>query len=126
MISAARAASEPDRSYAFPRGAPARLAGESEPRQALPIAGCAAIGERLLRMGEGCRSGREVQGPGLATNSPVQTSKGLKTERRPGKEEEEVTADEIIVGIDDSPSARGLPLRTPDRPEQRLLHSWVE
>jgi hypothetical protein len=31
-----------------------------------------------------------------------------------------VTADEIIVGIDDSPSARGLPLRTPDRPEQRL------
>jgi hypothetical protein len=31
-----------------------------------------------------------------------------------------VTADEFIVGIDDSPSARGLPLRTPDRPEQRL------
>jgi hypothetical protein len=31
-----------------------------------------------------------------------------------------VTADEIIVGIDHSPSARGLPLRTPDRPEQRF------
>jgi hypothetical protein len=34
-------------------------------------------------------------------------SKELETERRPGKEKEQVmTADEIIVGIDDSPSAR--------------------
>ena len=37
-----------------------------------------------------------------------------------------MTADEIIVGIDDSPSARGLPLRTPDRPEQRLAPFMVE
>jgi K+-sensing histidine kinase KdpD len=35
------------------------------------------------------------------------TSKGLGTERREGKEKEQVvTADEIIVGIVDSPSAR--------------------
>ena len=34
------------------------------------------------------------------------TSKELETERRPSKEKEQVmTADEIIVGIDDSPSA---------------------
>ena len=37
------------------------------------------------------------------------TSKGLETERRSGKEKEQVmTADEIIVGIDDSPSARAV------------------
>jgi hypothetical protein len=58
--------------------------------------------------------------PAWRPTALCKTSKGLETERRPGKEEEEVTADEIIVGIDDSPSARGLPLRTPDRPEQRL------
>jgi K+-sensing histidine kinase KdpD len=35
------------------------------------------------------------------------TSKGLETERREGKDKEQVvTADEIIVGIVDSPSAR--------------------
>jgi K+-sensing histidine kinase KdpD len=37
------------------------------------------------------------------------TSKGLETEKREGKEKEQVTADEIIVGIVgivDSPSAR--------------------
>jgi hypothetical protein len=54
----------------------------------------------------------------------AKTSKGLETERRPDREMEQVmTADEIIVGIDDSPSARGFSacqLRTPDRPEQRL------
>jgi hypothetical protein len=34
-------------------------------------------------------------------------SKGLETERRPSKEKGQVmTADEVIVGIDDSPAAR--------------------
>jgi hypothetical protein len=32
--------------------------------------------------------------------------KGLETERRPGNEKQVMTADQIIVGIDDSPSAR--------------------
>jgi K+-sensing histidine kinase KdpD len=45
--------------------------------------------------------------PGWRPIALRKISKGLETERRPGKEKEQVmTADEIIVGIDDSPSAR--------------------
>jgi K+-sensing histidine kinase KdpD len=44
--------------------------------------------------------------PGWRPTALRKTSNGLETERRPGKEKEQVmTADEIIVGIDDSPSA---------------------
>ena len=98
----------------------------SEPNQVRPIAGCAAIGERSFsRMTKGVRQPERYKVPPAWRPTALRkTSKGLETERREGKEKEQVmTADEIIVGIVDSPSARAAlrwVLRTPDRPEQRI------
>jgi hypothetical protein len=54
------------------------------------------------------------------------TSKGRETERRPGKEEEEVTADEFIVGIDDYPPPAAFRCVRPIGRNSAWLHSWVE
>ncbi len=68
-----------------------------------------AIGERpFSRMTKGVREPARYKVPPVWRPIALRkTSKGLETERRPGKEKEQVmTADEIIVGIDDSPPAR--------------------
>jgi Universal stress protein family len=87
----------------------AKLTGPVSQGQVRPIAGCAAIGERSFsRMTKGVRQPERYKvPPAWRPTAMRKTSKGLETERREGKEKEQVmTADEIIVGIDDSPSAR--------------------
>ena len=68
--------------------------------------------------------GRRSRWPG-DQQTCAKTAKGLENEKCLGKEKEPVmAADELIVGIDDSPSARAAfplgQLRTPDRSEQRF------
>ena len=74
-----------------------------------PIASRAALGERPIpRMTKGLRRPERYKVPPAWRPTALhKTSKDLETEKRPGKEKDEVmTADEILVGIDNSPSAR--------------------